>query len=150
MLVDVWDKHYELMPNETQVFTVWILHTLTGSSLARFLKRQEVHIIGNWSHLQEINKTGLTESVKRTSRPNLGRKQSFLKELRMYIRRFYELLKPWACDCYYSLNLHSESCAKFQYNFRCLSAKLTISSQANFKFTTIKILFSSLFHVTTF
>lgn len=132
------------------MFTVWILHTLTGFQFSKISEEIREPITENWSHLQQSNKTGLTESVKRFSKPNLERKQSFLKELCMYIRRFHELLKPRACDCYYSLNLHSKSCAKFQYNFRCLSAKLTISSQANFKFTTIKILFSFLLHVTTF
>lgn len=123
---------------------------LPAFSLARFLKRQE-SLLQKAGHIyNRVNKTGLTESVKRFSKPNLEREQSFFKELCMYIRRFHELLEPRACDCYYSLNLHSESCAKFQYNFRCLSAQLTISSQANFKFTTIKILFSSLLHVTTF
>ena len=88
--------------------------------------------------------------VKRFSKWNLDRKHSFLKEPHVYVRRFYGLVNPWNWDWYYSLKVHFESCAKFQRNFHHLSAKLHISSQANFTFTTIKILFSSLFHLTTF
>lgn len=128
----------------------WILDTITGFSLVRFLKRTR-------GHITEINHTSnrliklTTEFIKRLSQSKLDRKHSFfLKELCMYIWWFSELLKPWNCDYYYSLNLHSESYATFQCNFHCLSAILTISSQANFKLTTIKILFSSFFHVTTF